>query len=156
MIIQQTTYSDIETLKKWFPDRESAYLWAGPGLDFPFTTESFLQSIRWQEIPSYSLYNAENCFAGFGQYYKKSGRCHLARLVIAPDLRGKGYGQWFFAQLIAIGMQDLAVNEASLFVLRHNDVAVGCYSALGVRVEQYPEGHEVYDGVDYMVFKRVD
>ena len=156
MIIQQTTYADIETMKKWFPDRESTYFWAGPGLDFPFTIESFLHCIRWQEMPSYSLYNAEKCFAGFGQYYKKSDRCHLARLVISPDLRGKGYGQWFFPRLVEIGMQDLAVNEASLFVLRNNPIAIGCYLALGFKVEQYPSGHEVYEGVDYMVFRRGD
>ena len=66
MNIEITKYSDIETLKIWFPDKESSYFWCGPGLRFPFTHESFLEDIHWEKMPTYSLLNEEQKLIGFG------------------------------------------------------------------------------------------
>jgi ribosomal protein S18 acetylase RimI-like enzyme len=151
MNIAVTSKADIEVLKSWFPDQASSYFWGGPGLRYPFTHQSFLEDIQWEKMPSYSLQDDDGSFAGFGQYYEKAGRCHLARLVMSPGLRGKGQGRWFIARLMDIGMKDLGVNACSLFVLKNNDRALRCYASLGFRQTPYPPEHKVFDDIDFMV-----
>ncbi len=153
MDIAKTKFSEIEILKSWFPDKNSSYFWCGPGLRFPFSHESFLEDIHWEKMPSYSLLDNAGGFVGFGQYYEKAGRCHLARLVISPALRGHGHGQWFISQLIYIGTKDLNTNESSLFVVNHNEKALKCYGALGFKKENYPPKHKHFDDIDFMVRK---
>lgn len=154
MDIEKTTDSEIETLKTWFPDKESSYFWGGPGLNFPFTHDSFLEDIQWGKMATYSLLDEAGGFVGFGQYYEKLGRCHLARLAIAPALRGQGHGHWFISHLMSIGMEDLSTNECSLFVVNHNETALRCYANLGFTREEYPVGHQYFDDIDFMVFQR--
>lgn len=151
MKIATTSAADIEILKSWFHDPAAGYLWGGPGLHYPITDESFLEDIHWGKMPSYSLQDEAGTFLGFGQYYEKAGRCHLARLVIAPGLRGKGHGQWFFEQIMNIGMKDLGVSACSLFVLRNNARALRCYTSLGFVPAPYPPEHKVFDDIDFMV-----
>lgn len=152
MDIAKTTAADIEILKSWFPDQASSYFWCGPGLRFPHTHDSFLEDIHWEKMPSYSLIDDDGAFAGFGQYYEKAGRCHLARLAISPYLRGRGHGQRFIARLMAVGMQDLDKNTCSLFVVRSNVKALQCYTALGFNKEAYPPGHQHFADIDFMVY----
>jgi ribosomal protein S18 acetylase RimI-like enzyme len=140
-------------LKTWFPDRERAYYWCGPGLRFPFTHATFLEDIHWQRIPSYSLLSENKELLGFGQYYKKVGRCHLARLAISPSHRSRGFGYDFIYRLMEIGMENLGVNACSLFVIRSNTMALKCYRALKFEKTDYPPGHAHYSGIDFMVRK---
>jgi hypothetical protein len=67
----------------WFPNRESCIVWGGQVFRFPFTAETFLADCRWSELPSYALIKRSGELCGFGQYYLRAGRCHLARLAIA-------------------------------------------------------------------------
>ena len=153
MEIVKTRYFEIEILKKWFPDKESSYFWCGPGLRFPFTHDSFLEDIYWEKMPTYSLLDDTGRFVGFGQYYEKVGRCHLARLVISPALRGRGQGYWFISGLMSIGMKELGVKECSLFVVNYNENALRCYKALGFKKEIYPPAHKYFADIDFMVLK---
>ena len=155
MDIARSKYSEVETLKSWFPDKESSYFWCGPGLRFPFTHESFLEDIHWERMPAYSLLDERGQLSAFGQYYGKLGRCHLARLVVSPSLRSRGVGRDFISRLMSIGMADLGAAECSLFVLSCNDRALRCYRSLGFEKVPYPSGHEVYSDIDFMVRKPV-
>ena len=143
----------LDILKTWFPDRESAYDWCGPGLRFPFTHETFLEDIHWQSMPSYSLVSENKDLIGFGQYYEKTGRCHLARLAISPSYRSRGVGYRFIYRLMEIGMEKLGVNACSLFVIRSNAKALKCYRALKFEKTDYPPGHTYYNDIDFMVRK---
>ncbi len=143
----------LDTLKTWFPDRQSAYNWGGPGLRYPFSEASFLEDIHWESMLSYSLLDVKERLMGFGQYYEKVGRCHLARLVISPSHRSMGMGYDFIKGLMKIGMQDFGVNECSLFVIRFNEKALKCYGALKFEKTAYPPGHEHYEDIDFMVYK---
>lgn len=153
MAIVKTSIADIEVLKGWFPDKESSTLWCGPNIRFPFTHESFFEDIRWGRMPTYSLIGDKGIFIGFGQYYEKLQRCHLARLVISPSQRSRGFGRKFVAQLMNIGMSDLNTSESSLFVYRSNVSAINCYKSLGFKKQQNPNGYEQYENIDFMVYK---
>jgi ribosomal protein S18 acetylase RimI-like enzyme len=144
----------LNTLKTWFPDKGTAYDWCGPGLRFPFTDETFLEDIHWERIPAYSLVSENKELIGFGQYYEKAGRCHLARLVISPAHRSRGLGYHFIDRLMEVAMKDLGLNECSLFVIRSNEKALKCYRALKFEKADYPPGHEYFDDIDFMVRKK--
>jgi ribosomal protein S18 acetylase RimI-like enzyme len=151
MDVVPSSLTHVAQLKRWFPDRESAYFWCGPGLRIPFTDQTFLEDIHWQRMPAYSLLDDQGNLSGFGQYYEKLERCHLARLVIAPASRSRGLGRQFIARLMSIGMADLGVGECSLFVVNYNLRALRCYAALGFEKAAYPPGHEVHDDIDFMI-----
>lgn len=123
----------------WFPSRESCIVWGGQVFRFPFTAETFLADCRWSELPSYALMKRSGELCGFGQYYLRAGRCHLARLAIAPSQRGRGCGTWLIENLMRIGTGELRVNECSLFVNVSNAAAIALYERLGFTRTPHPE-----------------
>lgn len=154
MNLVPTRSEHLNTLRSWFPDQESARQWAGPDTRYPFTDATFAEDIRWCEMPAWSLLDEENQLTGFGQYYEKAGRCHLARLVVAPSNRSKGLGRLFVRELMKIGMQDLGVNQCSLFVMSSNQKALRCYESLNFVERPYPPGQQHIGDIIFMVFER--
>jgi ribosomal protein S18 acetylase RimI-like enzyme len=137
-------------LMQWFPDHRSCTVWSGPEFRYPFTETTFREDVRLQ-LPSYSLVDNENELVGFGQYYRRVNRCHLARLVIAPAHRGRAAGSFLIRELSRYGCSDLRVSECSLFVLESNTPAVRLYHRLGFRAALYPEEAPAIEGCIYMV-----
>jgi ribosomal protein S18 acetylase RimI-like enzyme len=142
----------LETLKTWFPDKESARIWGGPDIRYPFTRAAFLEDIRWQKMSAYSMLDEKSRLTGFGQYYEKSGRCHLARLIVAPAVRSQGIGYQFIRQLMNIGMSELETNECSLFVMISNKKAIRCYTSLNFVTATYPPGQPFFKDINFMVY----
>lgn len=144
----------LRTLQAWFPDARSLRQWGGPQFRYPFTDVTFKEDMRWQSIPAYSLLDDENGLIGFGQYYGKHGRCHLARLVIDPARRGAGMGRYFIRSLMQTGMAELDADECSLYVMESNRRAIRCYTSLGFVRAPCPDSDPVYENIGFMVFKR--
>ena len=153
MNLVPTQPEHLETLQTWFPDLSSAQAWGGPEIRYPFTDVAFIEDIRWQQMPAYSMLGEEKELTGFGQYYEKQGRCHLARLVVAPTHRSKGFSYQFIHELMRIGMADLGVNECSLFVMSSNKSAISCYTALNFIQSRYPSGQPFFSYIIFMVCK---
>ena len=84
--------ADIDALMRWFPAFDDINIWGGPSFRYPFTRETFFEDIQWGRMASFSLFDAEEALAGFGQLYDRDQRIHLARLVADPDRRGQGVG----------------------------------------------------------------
>ena len=142
----------VAALMTWFPDRRSCLIWGGPRFRFPFTAQTFAEDTRAHSLPSYILVNAADDLLGFGQYYLRAGRCHFARLAIAPGQRGKGLGSLLVSKLAEIGAPDLGTSECSLFVLQDNLPAVRLYEKLGFVRSAYPEQMDSdLERVDYMI-----
>lgn len=156
MQIVASTESHLETLKLWVKEPEAAFLWGGPGLRHPFTYETFLEDIYWGEMPSYSLVDKQDKLLGFGQYYSKHNRCHLARLIIGPESRRGGYGKQFFLGLMELGMAELGVKEGSLFVLKDNEPAIKCYQKLGFVPHPWPQDQEILPNIMFMIYQSAE
>src|ERR1043165_623272 len=137
MKLVATTQSHYRELMSWFPDQYSCALWASPEFPYPFTEATFMEHIR-PELPSFSLIGDNLELLGFGQYYLRVGRCHLARLVIAPQNRGHGLGTLLVRGLCRRGSRKLDVRECSLFVLPDNLPAATLYRHLGFVEANYP------------------
>lgn len=137
MELVATTQEQFRQLMRWIPDRRSCEFWASPAFPYPFTEATFMEHVR-PDLPSFSLMGDDEELLGFGQYYLRAGRCHLARLVISPFRRGQGLGAFLVRGLCRCGGQELGVQECSLFVLPDNAPAQRLYRRLGFAEATYP------------------
>lgn len=124
-------------LMGWFTDAAACRRWGGPRFRFPFTPGTFRADAMLDTLPSHGLV-AEGRLVGFGQYYARLRRCHLARLAVAPSLRRRGYGGRLVRALCRRGRADLGTAGYSLFVLPDNRPALALYRALGFEETAYP------------------
>jgi len=150
--LAESTLADIEILKKWFKTAAEVSSWGGPHMHFPFEQAQFLKDILFNSMMSYSLFQNDEMVA-FGQCYDRQGRCHLGRLVVAPEHRRYGFGAILIEQLVAIGCQTLQLDSASLFVLKNNIPAKNLYIKLGFVEQTYPVNDIDMDlsEIDYLV-----
>jgi ribosomal protein S18 acetylase RimI-like enzyme len=135
-------------LMVWFPSLESCQTWGGPEFRFPFTAETFRADCH-LELPSWVLLDGRAVLCGFGQYYPRAGRCHLARLAVAPSLRRRGLGMRLIELLSDAGKAALGVEHCSLFVAIANTTAMALYERLGFACAAYPG--DPLPGCHYMV-----
>lgn len=135
----------------WFPDKESVILWGSPYTRYPLTEETFFEDIYWSRIHSRVALTDEDELLGFGQFYLKLGRCHLARLVINPKFRGRGLGAKFIATLMDHGAGQLDTRTFSLYVMTVNKPALAVYKNLGFNLAEYPHGDPKLENCVFMI-----
>jgi len=133
------TVQHINDLMPWFTCEQQVAIWAGPNFSFPFSKESFLRMIKWQELASFSLVNNSGELIAFGQFYQRLDCCHLGRLVVNPLMRGQGIGKTLVNELSRKGMENLKLAKLSLFVLADNKAALNLYLSLGFNLQTYPD-----------------
>ena len=150
MKLEAAQQSHLPELMSWFPDRHSCAIWGGPEFRFPFTDDTFRQDLR-LHLPSYSVVGDSGELLGFGQYYDRVGRCHLARLAISPSHRGQALGEFLIRELCRIGCRELNVRDCSLFVMASNASALKLYRRLGFTEAQYPGDKPSLTGILYMI-----
>lgn len=130
--------ADFDEVMTWFPDAAAVDRWGGPGFRYPFTRQSFVEDCRIDTMTSYALRNADDQLAAFGQSYERTGRGHLARLVVNPLLRRQGAGRKLIEMIVTSLHEQHDYDEYSLFVYRDNIPAYHCYLSLGFSVTEYP------------------
>ena len=137
--LRKASSSDIEALLQWFPTFDDVNVWGGPSFRYPFTRDSFFADLYWGEMASFCLFDPANDFVAFGQVYDRDERIHLARLVVAPEMRGQGSGKRLVEMLMEAGREVYPRDEVSLFVFRANTPAYECYKSLGFEIQPYPD-----------------
>ena len=151
LILRSFDDSQLPELMSWFADRRSCQVWGGPAFRFPFSAASFREDARLGYQPTWTLTDQGRALLGCGQYYLRVGRCHLARLAIAPTCRGRGYGSTLIHLLCRTAAAELGVDSFSLFVDSGNDGALRLYRRLGFSQQPYPESSPGLAGCVYMV-----
>lgn len=150
MKLKVANEADISQLMSWFPTSRSVDIWGGPNFRYPFTAETFAEDVRWRQMASYCLVDADGDMLAFGQFYERHGRINLARLVVCPRHRGQGLGRQLVALLMKKGREALPLAEFSLYVYKDNESAKACYKAMGFEECRYPDGDEMADACFYM------
>ncbi|MEP0355380.1 GNAT family N-acetyltransferase [Paraglaciecola sp.] len=139
MYLTQASNENVIELMSWFNNKDELETWAGPNFNYPFSLATFKRDLNINVSKSFALLSINGDFLGFGQYYLKFEKCHLARLVVNPRFRGKGIATHLITQLLTIGKPDLNTDSCSLFVFAHNIKAIKTYSKLGFSEAEYPE-----------------
>jgi len=148
MKIEKAKLEHAREIMGWFPDKESVTRWGSPYMKYPLQEETFLEDIYWGRMSARIALADDGRLLGFGQFYLKFGRCHLARLAINPELRGRGLGEEFIAALMKHGSEHLDTPDFSLYVMTANKPALNCYRNLGFNLADFPdEGPRLEDCV---------
>ena len=126
-------------MMSWFSSEQDLIDWSGPNFRYPFNLSSFVVDLKISTLSSFSLVSNDSDFLAFGQYYQRLGKCHLGRLIVNPNFRGKGIAAELMHQICKLGLNELEVKECSLFVLEHNDNAIKVYEKFGFSFANYPD-----------------
>lgn len=111
--------------------------WGGEGFIFPVQHLQFLKQLHRPDTQSYVLKQLLTTVA-FGQICQRFGKHHLARLLVLPDSRGNRLSYTLVLALICRALQQNPKLDFSLFVFRHNSVAIHCYEQLGFKITMQP------------------
>jgi ribosomal protein S18 acetylase RimI-like enzyme len=127
MIFRSSTNDDLRVLISWIKDKDACKLWAGPDVRFPLVLAHLKEDINFSEENTFSMINDNGALLGIGQLIKKE-KCqiHMARIIVSPIQRSKGFGSLLCRFLIS------EVNF-SLNVYSHNTKAVRLYKKLGFK-----------------------
>jgi len=135
MTLIQTSLKDIEIILSWINSKSAVRLWGGPKVRYPFTIESICEDIQFGKTNTFSLVNEKSELLGIGQFFLiNDERIHLARIIISPDHRGKGFGEVLCKLLIEKGVETYGDKKISLKVNIENHNAIKLYKKLGFKV----------------------
>ncbi len=112
--------------------------WGGEGFRFPLQKGQFLQQLQLPDTEAFVLVNEDDQTVAFGQICDRFNKMHLARLLVLPQFRRRGYSTNLVAALLQVGLQRWPQREASLFVFRTNSTALACYHRLGFQPAPQP------------------
>ena len=126
-------------LQSWFNSAEQQHSWGGDNFFYPCSAAEFLSQLCRPNTSSYSLIaEQDGRLLGFGQICDRFGCHHLARLIIAPQERGVGLAKILLYELM-IKAQSESSRPLSLYVHRHNDIALNLYRRIGFTIQPQPE-----------------
>jgi len=139
MKLTNPTKNHLFEMMSWFSCEQELRDWSGPNFKYPFNLSSFVDDLKLNTLNSFSLVGKDSEFLAFGQYYLRLDKCHLGRLIVNPNIRGKGVVSELIGNICKLGLNELAVKECSLFVLEHNTSAIKAYKKLGFLTVTYPD-----------------
>jgi ribosomal protein S18 acetylase RimI-like enzyme len=118
------------TVLGWIRSPEEAEAWASIHLD-----EVGVERLRrWHEDPDVHPYVglARGGLVGYGEVWEdaEAREAELARIVVAPELRGRGLGRRL-TRLLAERAQDAGFAEIWLRVVASNSAALAAYRSAG-------------------------
>ncbi len=136
-------------MASWIQSKRQCELWAGWRVAFPIDFRSLPAAIGFAEANAFSLTIEEELIA-FGQLITKSSkRGHLARLIVNPSWRGKGYGEMLVRALLDEARR-ASFERVSLNVDVENVTAASLYAKLGFRDWKRPSDEPESSGSRYM------
>ncbi len=144
--VRRARLTDLEIVASWLRSQAECARWAGHRVSFPVDPTTLPRQIEWEASEGWSLI-ADGVVAGFGQLVSKPDRrVHLARVIVAPERRGRGLGR-----VLALHLRGTALARVpgaiSLNVERTNLPAVGLYRALGFREVPRPADEPVSESI---------
>ncbi len=149
--LTQASMEDCAGLMQYFDSLQELTDWGGEGFQFPPRRLQFLQQLYKSDSQGFILSQQQEMVA-FGQICQRFGKHHLARLLVLPQYRGQGLSQSLLASLVIQGFEQNPQQDFSLFVFKHNQVAIHCYQRFGF--VEAPQPGTPHPGLRFMQFDR--
>jgi|GEM_PF-1324165 len=138
-VFRRAGLEDLREIAAWITTPRECELWAGPRLPFPPDLDLLPADIDLFNADSVAMVE-DGRLTGFGQViYMDIHRAHLARIIVAPDRRGCGYGRELVRELLRRAQRH-GYALVSLYVDRDNRRALSLYAGFGFRQAQRPPG----------------
>lgn len=130
--LRPATCNDLSTILSWTTTAESIKRWGGPLLTFPPDVAKTWYEIGANDSNSFVLVDEQDCVLGFGQTLQREAQAiHLARIILAPETRGKGLGRVLCEELMKTAIAQHQPAKFTLNVYQDNAAAVSLYRSLG-------------------------
>ena len=130
MNLRKAKKADLKTVISWIPDEVLCKRWAGPKVRFPLNIENLSEDIAFADNNAYCLKSRQSMVA-FGQLLvKENGYLHLARIIVDPSKRARGYGRLLCEELVKMAGRK-GYHKLSLNVYWDNSIALKLYESLG-------------------------
>ena len=129
--VRPRTIDDLRLVVGWVPDADALYLLTGPRLHWPLT-ESQLSDMEGQDGFTAWVLVGDQSDDPVGHFDLTLHRetAHLGRVIIAPQMRGRGFAHDLVANVIQqarrLGASDLLLN-----VITGNEPAIRAYKRAG-------------------------
>jgi ribosomal protein S18 acetylase RimI-like enzyme len=148
-MLRRATLDDLRTVATWVSSARECELWAGWRVRFPIELDLLASTIDFAHQGGFVMVEG-HALVAFGQIVPKARRrAHLARLIVAPALRGRGLGARLVTALLDRTRQS-GHALASLNVDPANATAIHLYEKLGFRDASRPEDEPDPQGSRYM------
>ena len=132
LTLRRAQPADLAVVLPWSPSRELLHQWAGPSCRWPTSPEMLWEDINNADATSFALESAAHGLVAFGQIrHREKTFGHLARLIVSPHHRGRGYGRELCLALMHEAPALHPIREYSLYVWRDNTAAHALYRSLG-------------------------
>lgn len=148
------THADLATIAGWIGSESDCRRWAGPRISWPFTLADLAEEIGFSRYTSLAFHTGPEGeqLCAFGQLVQKERhRLHLGRLIVAPLLRGQGFGKRLVVSLMNHAVEQ-AASCISLNVDPANSTAIQLYTALGFVQHPRPHDEPVFPDMTYMEY----
>ncbi len=148
--IRSATLEDLTIVVSWIRTADECGRWAGAQVAFPVDLSTLPRTIGFTERNAYVMVRGGSLTA-FGQVLDKPhDRQHLAKFIVRPMDRGRGYGRTFLHELL----QRATADRISLNVNEDNSVAIALYTATGFTAAERPQDQQASPRSRYMEWKR--
>lgn len=123
----------LDVLAAWFPDARSLVQWGGPGLAHPLRRSALAAALPPAPGAAFSALLPDGAVAGHAQLFvdPAQGVARLARVAVAPQLRGQGLAVPMLAGVIDHAFAMPQVERIELNVFAWNGAALRSYARLG-------------------------
>lgn len=146
---RDATTADLEVVASWICSQCECELWAGSGVRFPPEPDALAVQIDLANAASICLFE-EQGLAAFGQLlFRTPKRVHLARVIVRPDVRGRGIGRSLVQELLSRAAESGSL-LVTLNVYRDNAAAIALYGDLGFRRAERLEDDPPSSGTWFM------
>lgn len=137
MALRLTSSADLDHVASWVGSPADCRVWAGSRISYPIDLEALPGALEFATAQSWCLVEGDDLL-GFGQLVPKPvGRLHLARLIVSPAERGRGWGRRLTEELLGHA-EERRPSVISLNVVETNDVAISLYESLGFEIARRP------------------
>jgi RimJ/RimL family protein N-acetyltransferase len=133
---------DFERLIGWVSSAEDLMRWAGPIFQWPLDRPQLERYLAAAEGPGATrrIWRVNDGGEVVGHVELNAiERTHrsatLSRVLVRPDLRGRGTGTAMVRAALAEGFEGMGLHRVDLLVFEDNARAVACYDRLGFRRE---------------------
>lgn len=116
--------------------------WAGAAFHWPLTAKQFRRHLLAAALGPPTLYPLGlyegpeiHGYCELADYRGQAGSAMLARVIVRPDDRGQGWGQFLVRSAVAFGFEQLGLHRIGLGVFDGNKAALRCYARVGFTEE---------------------
>lgn len=131
--IRQRKNADLDTIVGWVPDAAALYLFTGPRLTWPLSTEKLSEMESEQNLSAWIGASSSNGRpVGHFDLTQHGETFRIGRVIIDPAQRGQGLA----ANLVALAVaksQALGASRITLNVIAGNSPAIRTYERIGFR-----------------------